>query len=93
MITNLRNRLQRLESNGRMGEIELTLENNARVSIRRRRLLDVVHDALFASDKGLEGSAMLRTVRMSDQSHIHQLVQALHAGPKESPRNTPPEEA
>ncbi len=89
MIEKLKNRIERLESNARMGEVEFTLENGARARIRSRKLLDAARSALFDESPTFAGNTLLHATSASDGSRIHELCRALAAGPVK--RNASPD--
>ena len=89
MIEKLKNRIERLESNARMGEVQFLLENGARAGVRSRNLLDALRSALFDPSPNFGGNVLLHAASASDGSRIHELVRALAAGPVK--RNSSPD--
>lgn len=79
MITNLKRRVAKLE---RLTNIDLVYElpNGSVRGMHRSWLLDAMHYALTGVDHWL-GHVLLTAVSVNDGSHIHELVQALAAGP------------
>lgn len=80
MIGNLKGRVEQLESDARTGDAEFMLEGGARASIKRRDLLQALHEAATGQNT-FRARVLLHAVSAKDNSHIHELAQAMQDGP------------
>lgn len=63
-----------------MGDAEFLLEGGARASIKLRELPDALHEAV-TDQNTFRARVLLNAVAARDGSHLHELAQAMHAGP------------
>lgn len=85
-LTNLRNRIDRLEKASGAGQVYLTMPGGVRFGIKQRNFMNVFFAAVDGQ-KTVETTAMLNAVSCSDNSKLHELCQALAHGPAKC--NTP----
>jgi len=78
-LSNLQRRLAALEGI-QGGDVIFTLIDNTRAGIRPKRLLESLLDAIDKRDTP-GARIMLRAKRASDGSRLHEVAQALRAGP------------
>lgn len=87
MIEKLKNRVAKLEQNGGMTGTGYTLPGGAHSRIRNRDILDAMSEAIEGKQT-LRATILLRAESSSDGSHLHELCQALAAGPIETETST-----
>jgi L-aminopeptidase/D-esterase-like protein len=75
----LKRRIERLEQ-ASGGDVTFTLSNGTTSAIRRSGILDAVIAAVRGKDSA-ETSILRSAVRASDGSRLHEMVQAMAAGP------------
>jgi hypothetical protein len=90
MNRNLQGRVERLESDARMGDSEFTLEGGARAAVKMRELPDAIFEAV-TNQKTFRASVLLHATSAKDGSQIHSLCQALAAGPIKKKETSPNE--
>ena len=82
------NRIGRLETGARLGEVEYTFPGGAHARLSRSDQVSALHEAVDGV-KTWRASVLLNAVSCSDGSHLHDLAAALAAGPV---LTTPPAE-
>lgn len=75
----LRRRVERLEkSDG--GDVTFTMADGSKGSIRRKQILDAV-TAATRGEESTRANLLRHAVSASDGSRLHEVVQAMEAGP------------
>ena len=83
MIGNLKGRVERLEKGAGMNGVDYVLPNGAHARIKNRDVLAAAREAIFGP-RSIRANILLRAESASDGSRLHELCQALAAGPVKS---------
>ncbi len=72
-------RVDMLEAGARAGTVEYTLANASRLRVRNG--CEALHDLVVNKRPSHTAQLLLNAVSASDGSHLHELYQAIYAGP------------
>jgi hypothetical protein len=80
MATNFKHRVSRLETSSGFGEVRFLLRNGQRVGIPGKQILAACNEAIDGGGTR-RAQILLNAERASDGSTLHNLCQAIAAGP------------
>ena len=87
----LKNRVRRLEVNGRCGEVTFEMEDGTQAALHGWEVVSALADAVQGRQTP-RATILTHAVTAGDGSHLHELVRALMAGPVVTTDVTPTEE-